>query len=234
MSNTDFFDDDLKTDTPVEMSVKPQREANADSGTDNQLTRLTRHRDHVEGQVASTVRDIERLRQRQEDLEREKRELEALRRRQDDYEASKRKMLHQLRHSLLALEKEEVRAGQLTNLYGSTRVSFRDMMAEIERINETTWSEEELQDELERAQLVVDSIRVECSKALAKIDAVVAEGRPNEPDSTEEGLADEMAPAKRPGFGYWFMVGLAIAIPLLVALTGAGVLVQWLLLTLFK
>jgi hypothetical protein len=106
------------------------------------------------------------------------------------------------------------------------------MMTEIERIDETSWSDEQLQDELEQSQLVVDSIRVECSKALAKIDAVVAEGRPAPVESHD--TEDLPTPSSPPGFGYWLKVGLALAIPLLLSLTGAGLLIQYLMLLLFQ
>lgn len=239
MANTDFFDDDLRADhaaTPPVAIQKPVVDA-ADLAADEKaeemsISRLNRHRDQVEGQVASTVRDIERLRQRQEDLERERQELEGVRARQDEYEVGKRKIIHQLNESLLALEKEEVRSTQLAELYGATRSSFKEMLMEVEGIDERKWSQETLFEELEQSQLVIDSIRVECSKSLAKVDAISSEARPQAPEAEQAGVDDTHSPGL--SFGYWLKVGAAISIPVFVALVVYGLLINYLITSFFQ
>ena len=85
MSTTDFFDDDLvkpRTNghgsaevSSVTLEETPEVDLESPQYSDKNLTRMARHRDQLEGQVADALTEIERLRLRQDDLEIEKRQL---------------------------------------------------------------------------------------------------------------------------------------------------------------
>jgi chromosome segregation ATPase len=228
MSDTDFFDDDLvkvnesrgvPSDAPAPID---KREAEV------KMRRLNRERNKVEDQLANAEGEIERLRHKRDEQARVKEELESIREKQKVYETSKKTMLERLNKYLIGLEQEEVRTSRLTSLYGDTRKRFAGLLVEIEEIDETSWPEAEFHDELGTAQVLLDSVRVECSKSLAKIEAIQRD---------EDGLQIEGNPLgqpataaqERPGFAYWLKVGLAISLPLVLALVGAGVLVYWLI-----
>ena len=100
MANTDFFDDDLikqrdaakrirlgPGDEPVGTlpPAAPSDEVPVRAVSDFNLTRMAKHKQEVEGQMAHAAQELERLRARQEGLEREKRDLEDVRRKQEEY-----------------------------------------------------------------------------------------------------------------------------------------------------
>ena len=227
--STDFFDDDLVTRPDSSRSELPNEEEQeaVRKEADILLSKLQRHRDSVEEQVAKTRSELEMLRQKQDDLEKENRELENLRRKQDEYEAGKSGLIEKLRQSLSQLEKEEVRTNQLNEVYVDTRKRFIELLADVEAIDETSWPSGEVRDHLSKAQLTVDQVRVECSKGLARIDGLVeSSGREHVPSLAD----DELSPKQRSGhgFGYWFKVGVAVGIPFALLLTLALVVADYL------
>jgi hypothetical protein len=225
--STDFFDDDLvkRNTTPAGGATPSGAEDPRAGSRDLNLTRMSRHRDQLETQVAQTMQEIERLRQKQEDFENDKRRLEELRRKQDEYVRGKREMQQKLNQSLLGLEREEVRATQMAELIGSTRRNFRAMLDEVERIDESKWHDDGLHEDLSKAQDLISSIRLECEKSLAKLEAFVPAATPG----AELGPRASAAPAERPlpGFGYLILAGLAVGIPVAILVGGVSLLIYW-------
>jgi hypothetical protein len=224
MANTDFFDDDLirQRDSapsikmgpggegaPSESSDMPQR-----SVSDFNLGRMARHKDEVEGQVARAAEELERLRQRQEDLEKEKHALLELRKRQSEYEHGKQELIERLNQHIHTLEKEEVRASQVCELLGATRKQFREMLEELNAISEEDWDDEHFREELAKALAVVEDARVEFNKGMAKVKAATqAEVKQVEGSSVVYEDTSRSEPVSH-GFGYWMKVGVAISIPI--------------------
>jgi len=243
VSNTDFFDEDLvkpragngskplAPSVTIEESPQPQEVGNGYLAQDRvvsdvDLARMSKHRDTLEDQAAKTLTEIERLKQRTDDLEVERRQLEDVRRKQDSYVNSKREMMQRLNQSLLAIEKEEVKASQLLELYSDTRHRFREMLSCIEDVDESQWPEDTMKDELSKAQDLVDSIRVECSKALVKLDTFAAdEGAGFGPAGPVGSGATGSSLGREHGFVHWLKVGLALSIPLALTMGIAGVAV---------
>lgn len=226
MSNTDFFDDDLVKHrgalrkTKGEGNVEPgATEAPPRGVSDFNLTRMARHKDQVEESMAHAAQELERLRQRQENLEKEKHVLEELRRRQSEYERAKREMLEHLNHSLISLEKDELNAEKLLELVTATRKRCRTWLADIDSIDEETWPEDQFREELGKALTRVEDIRMEYNKALAKIEALGAEEKKSaathHPIMFEESRRDTAAER---GFGYWLKVGFAVSLPIILTL----------------
>lgn len=225
MSNTDFFDDDLVKHrgalrkTKGEPEAEPgSTEAPARGVSDFNLTRMARHKDQVEESMAHAAQELERLRQRQENLEKEKHVLEELRRRQSEYDRAKREMLEHLNHSLISLEKDELNAEKLLELVTATRKRCRTWLADIDSIDEETWPEDQFREELGKALTKVEDIRMEYNKAVAKIEALGAEEKKmaatHHPIMFEESRHDT---AER-NFGYWLKVGFAVSLPLILTL----------------
>jgi len=235
MSTTDFFDDDLIQHRDSARSIKmgPGGESPPPSATDGpydgipgrpvsdfNLTRMAKHKEEVEDQVAHASEELERLRQRQESLEREKQTLEELRRKQADYERGKQDLLEQLNQSLLTLERDEVRAGQTCEMLAGTRVRFKEMLGEIEALSEESWSEETFRDELNKALAMIEDARIEFGKGRAKVQAVLGvEKKSSDPAVVFE----EAAPAAEKSFLYWLKAGFAATLPLIITIILLGV-----------
>jgi uncharacterized protein YnzC (UPF0291/DUF896 family) len=228
MSSTDFFDDDLLKRPPPPGGAPAEPgpgESRPGASRDLNLARMSRHRDQLEGQVAQTIKEIESLRQKQEDFENEKRRLEELRRKQEEYLRGKRDILQRLNQSLLALEREEVRATQLSELLAGTRKSFRDMLENVERIDESQWGDDNLHEDLSKAQDLIASVRVECEKALARLETFLPAHGPSEPSAGKR--VDSPDGSRAPSFGYLVLAGLAVGIPVSFLVGGVTLLVYW-------
>lgn len=237
MSSTDFYDDDLvkhrsaasrKTRGEPDSQEQDAPESGAASSSprpvsDLNISRMARQKEQVEDHMAHAAQELERLRQRQENLEKERSALEELRRRQAEYERGKREILEHLNHSIISLEKEELHAENLLQLVAETRNRCRGWLVDIDTINEEDWPEDQFREELAKGLSRIDDIRLEYNKALSKIEAL----------HSEEKKAALHAPAyfeERPGevteksFGDWLKVGFAVSLPLIFTL-----IVLWLL-----
>ena len=226
MSGTDFFDDDLvarREETPLSVGGGPagmgeqERDEEGAEISSLAISRIARHKEQVAEQVAKASEELEILRQRQADLEREKRELEELRRKQDAFLNGKREMLENLEHNLVALEKEQVRAEQLVGLLSETRAEFKKLLAEIEALDEESWPEDEIRDELTHALAVIEDARMQFNKDMAKIQAVT-------PGRGEEGGPAPMIMEESPrgvherGLGEWVKIGFAVSLPVVLTI----------------
>jgi len=232
MANTDFFDDDLARQRngtrKINMGDEPLTTLNNMSAGDEvpvravsdfNLTRMAKHKQDVDENVVHAVEELERLRKRQEDLEREKRELEEVGHKQAEYEQGKQEIVSRLSQSLVTLEKDELQAERLAELLGATRRQFKEMLAEIKAINEEIWPEENITDELNKSLALIEDTRMEYNKSLSKIEA--AGGlEPGNVGSAPAPLFESRSPVsevEKP-FSYWLKVGIAVTLPLIVVI----------------
>lgn len=230
MSNgRDFFDDDLTDDV---RDVPPEDEEDisvSGSITEASLTRMARQRKEINQQVAGAVREIEQLRRRQQDLEREKESLEDLTQRQESYASAKREIIENLSRSTIMLQKEEARAVRAAELMSVIRTRFKECLTELQAIDEENWTDEAYREELNRAASLVDEAQKVYDKALAKLDAENWPGTGNAPATAAVAEKLPRSAAERHGFGYWLKAGLAASLPLIVVLIALFVL--WLAMT---
>ncbi len=181
--------------------------------------RLDRQRSELSHQVGGAAGEIERLRMKQAELEREKQELQQLARKQEDYERGKREMTEKLSRSVVLLEKEREQAVRMAELLAETRERFAEQLTALERIREDEWVDGDFKEELESALAEVDAAKTIYKKALARIEASSwhksagsnAAAGPLEP--TAEGGA--VLPR---GFGFWLKAGLAFSLPIAAVL----------------
>ena len=231
MPSTDFFDDDLNASVPGReprpaAARDPANEeaalgmASATAAAESQLAGMTRRKEEVERQVATASQEIDRLRKRQEDLERERKELEDLRRKQEEYDRGRRELGDRLDQSLIMMEKEQLKAERLAELLQSTRDGFRSLLLEIRGIDDEAWEEANLREELNKALVILDEARMEYNKGLAKVESAVADEtrggagtRPLIPGSEE---------ASPWSFGFLFKAGFAFLLPLVLAVLAAA------------
>lgn len=231
MPGTDFYDDDLSRqrnwgnrgnlDEPaVPVSEGGSLNAAPRAVADLNLTRMAKHKKDLDDQAAQALQELEKLRKRQESLESEKRTLEDLRRRHDDFDRGKREMVDHIQRSLVVLERQESEAQRLTELYNATRNRFRDLLNRIQSLNEDTWPEDQIRDELNKALGLIEEARMEYNKAMARVDAERATSGAGDAKGSKSAVLFEdlhdAAPEK--DFLYWLKVGAAVSLPLVVIL----------------
>lgn len=228
MSTTDFFDQDLVRrreravqagasigGEPAADTAVPRNELSGHPVADLNLTRMAKHRETVNVQVAGAMKEIEQLRRRQEDLERERQNLEEMGRKQDQYERGKREMIDSLEQSLALLQKKEVQCVRLTEIYAGTQVRFQELLQSLQAINDGAWPEESIREELNRALVQIEEARKEYGKSIAKIEA--AGGGADAAADAASPLFEPPAASGQPqSFGYWLKVGFAVTLPLMI------------------
>jgi DNA repair exonuclease SbcCD ATPase subunit len=212
---TDFFDDDLlkmedsgtdKIDRTEGVPTRPISDAS--------LTRMMKQKDEVMHQVANATQEIEQLRMRQEALEKEKADLQDLTRRQEEYEKEKQEIVEKLIQSIVMLEKEETQATRMVEILSMMRTRFKDSLAELKAIDEAKWQDESFAMELNKAVVVVEEARTTYRKALAKIDAV--RWQKTGAGAASADALEESAGGGTKSFRRWFVMGLAVSLPLML------------------
>lgn len=235
MPKTDFFDDDLvkRHDTAPRIKMGPGDSSagtfgDPNSGTGGQgvsdlnLGGMSRRREELGSQVAQAAEELELLRSRQEDLEREKHDLEGLRRREHEYEAGRKEVLTHLTQSLVTLEKDEIQAEKLGEILAATRRSFRGLLDEVEALDEDTWPDDRLREELDKALAVIERVRVEYNKSISRIEAASPQVRSSTVEHAPVVLQQGALESEAHTFGHWFKVGVAVTLPLVITLLIIG------------
>jgi hypothetical protein len=194
-----------------EISIRPVSDFN--------LTRMAKHKQEMDEQVVTAMQELERLRARQENLEKEKRDLEEIRRKQEEYERGKREMVERFNQSLLTMEKDELQASRFSELMGATRKRFKALLSDIQGLNDEVWPEEQFRDELNKALSVIEEARVEYNKAMARIDTLGLTGKiggaEHPPVIFEE---SRFGSETETTFAHWLKVGFAVSLPLIVVM----------------
>ena len=224
MGASDFFDDDLlrkRTGTRSRRTNLP---------VDDGSSALGRHRDTVTNQVSGAAEEIERLRRRQAELEKEREDLETLSRRQEAYEKGKRELLETLARSIGGFEKQETQSTRLVEHYSTARSECKTLLGELEEIHEEEWTDDSFRSNLTSASSVLENARAAYNKVVATVEA--AGGGEGARTRMVHGAEPEMGAALERGFLYWLKVGFAISLPfiLMMALLFIGylVLMGWL------
>ena len=237
---TDFFDDDLVREREAALKIKldgesggkrdgfipSSRDLPSRAVSDLTLTHLARHKQEVTEQMVDKTQELDRLRARQEELERERRLLEDLRKKQEAFESGRRELKDRLGESLVRMEKDQLQAERLAQMLGETRRAFRARLEEVDALDAEAWTENNLIDELNKALALLENVRGEYNQGMAKLDAVrPAAGAAARPLAFAEEPAAAASAAQ--GFGYWLRSGLAFSLPLMVWL--ALLLAAWML-----
>ncbi|MFC1497452.1 hypothetical protein ACFLS1_03125 [Verrucomicrobiota bacterium] len=186
--------------------------------SEDSLNKMAKQREALSNQVVGATEEIERLRMKQNELEKEKTALESFAKKQEEYEKGKLEMREKLERSMVLVEKEQIQAVRMNELLSETRALFNDTLSELENINEDKWTDDNFEAELNRGLALIDSARMDYRKALAKIDASswhkssVKKEVNRMVDEADEALSAEKS------FGYWLKVGFAVTMPLILAL----------------
>ena len=213
----DFIDEDLLKIRRGSDLGGSELSARAESAISRDgMARLSHQKSELNHHVADAVHEIEELRQRQEQLEREKRELEELGRKQDEYAENKKEVIEQLTGSIMLLEKEELQAARMLELFGVLRNRFKDALVELRAITESDWSEEAYQMELNKAIVIVEEARNTFRKGIAKMEAA---GWNRGQAESSAAPADVAAKIRARSFRHWMSIGLAVSIPVIVFIT---------------
>ncbi|MEI7880048.1 MAG: hypothetical protein WCI95_04145 [bacterium] len=234
---TDFFDEDLAQRRGAVKSTTlgsgPDSMMNLKSDdpagrplSDLSLTRMARHREELITQKASAKLHVERLKQKQSEMEREEQMISDLLEKQDQYERGKQEMQDRLSESLVSLQKMGDHAARQVEVFFTTRDRLAADLEELHKINDTEWADESLREELNKAVVQIDAIRSDFVKAQATIEAVggpvmLFDDKSRKANTLED---DEFAPSTK-DFGHWLKVGFAVSLPLILTILVAIIVI---------
>lgn len=171
--------------------------------------------------------EIQRLRMRQETLEKQKQALDVLRRKLDAFAGGRRDLLEKLGRSIVLLSREETRAARMATLCAESRKHFEHLRHELEAQVPDEWSEADFDAALTQALAQVESARQVYRRTLDRVNAsdwsLSDDRRP-----ALKGRAVDDDPVRSPaGFGYWFKAGLAFTLPPTILVGGLIALLAW-------
>jgi hypothetical protein len=217
----DFFDDDLLDHSPAApvTELNPGKEMESESlppGPANPL--MARQKEELTNQVAGAMGEIERLRRRQMEIEREKKELEDLAQKQEVYEQGKQRVIDNLERGCVLLDKEERQAKQMVELLSMIHGRFEDSLDELKAIREEDWADGDFREELSKGLILVQEAESDFQKGMAKVEASAwHKDRENgKPLHVVEESSRIIHPER--SFGFWLKAGLAFSLPLILVL----------------
>jgi hypothetical protein len=174
-------------------------------------------REEVDAQVTDVQGELARLKQAQEQLERERSALEETKRRQAEWKTGREEMLHNLTRGVGLLEEAEFTARHEAEQMAKAVAGLRDALGKVQAIAEEGWTSENFQVEMTRALTTLENARMEWNSARLKFpllnappaDAASVAARPEKPAPPALAEMDFLALCR---------VGLALTWPLAVGL----------------
>lgn len=214
-----FFDDDLIDRGPEGTDETPSAYGDA---VQEAPSVYSRKKSELPEQVNQASDEIERLRQRQESLERRKQELVDQRRRIEAFEYNRRDMLDKLRRSAVLVVREGEQAGRMAALCGEVGALFSKLHQEMETFFPERWTEEEYDARLTQALAQVEAASAEYQRAMNRLNALgwrSTDGKaPVDDAASLEGLVPRGRRGQPGTFTGWLLAGFAFTLPLIITI----------------
>ena len=212
-----FFDDDLIDQGPDGVADASRARTAATPETPSVYSQK---KHELPEQVNQATDEIERLRQRQEHLERRKQELVDQRRRIEAFEHNRRDMLDKLRRSAVLVVREGEQASRMAALCGEAGALFSKLHQEMETFFPERWTEEEYDARLTQALAQVEAAGTEYHRTMDRINALGWNRGDGKAPADDASSLDSLMPRGHKGlpatFTGWLLAGLAFTLPLLV------------------
>lgn len=223
---TDFFDHDLHSERRVPPVAADDSEPGPDTISAHAISRLVVQKHERTNQMAGAAQEIELLRLRQRELEKEKEALENLTNKQETYEKTKQDVLEALERSLVMFDKQAAEAMRAADLIATVRKRFEESLQEIRGIDENGWVGQGFDGELTKALAVVEQAQAQYKKGMSKVTAS-SWFRASESAALEAAEPAVAGLAGQQGFGAWLKAGVAFSLPIVVVIIGC--FVAWVL-----
>lgn len=169
------------------------------------------------------------LKRQQDEIERRKRELEELNKKRNELTSGKKSMREKLARAITVLERAEYDTRREIEQIQLTRQSFTDHLSQIENIDPSQWTPQNMDEELTRSLSQIDHARAVYSQSRAKIDALSGqdidsdESRSSNSQDSESGeeqvIDSSFLELARRGFAFTLPLIIFLAILFLVYLT---------------
>ena len=170
--------------------------------------------DEENGELGDKVQqvraELETLKLKQEEIEREKSRLEELKRRQDSLDQGRADLLDKFTRAIVVVQREIEESQKRVEQMHSIHQSFSQHLNQLEAINTRSWSPQDLPRELSKAISAVEDARSEFIKAQAKISVDSSSEDEHFSSASESDYSFE----EDRGFFFWLKNGFAFTFPL--------------------
>jgi hypothetical protein len=167
--------------------------------------------EELSGQLTSTEQQLAKLRETQEQLERTRAALEEMRRRRGEFSHGRTEMLQALTRGVGLLEQGELKARRDAEQQAKTLVGLREALANVERLNEQSWTDGTWERELTHALTTIENARMEHNAARLKWP--VLDGK-TPAELEKETVAGGLGSLTELPLGKLFKLGLALTWPI--------------------
>lgn len=183
--------------------------------------------EELSGQLTSTEQQLAKLRETQEQLERARAALDEMRRRRSEFSHGRTEMLQALTRGVGLLEAGELKARRDAEQMAKTLAGLREALANVERLDETSWTDTTWERELTHALTTIENARLEHNAARLKWPVI--DGK-TPAELEKETVAGGLASLTELPLGRLCKLGLALTWPIAaVALVALGVFLAILL-----
>lgn len=119
-----------------------------------------------EGKLMAAQMELEKLRQQQESIERQKQELQELNERKEEFIHGQNDISERLASALTAIDRELFEMRQEMQDLEQTRQCFAEHQKKIDELTPSNWTREELKNQLDRAISMLDHAEDEYEEAM--------------------------------------------------------------------
>ena len=205
---SEFVDDDFQTARKSPGGAEPSRAPT---------------REEVDAKVTGMHQKLAELKRTQQELERERSSLEDIRRRQVEFTTGRQEMIQNLTRAVGLLHEAEFAARRDAEQMAKALAGLREGLEKVQAIREESWSRENLNAELTRANTAVENARMEWNAARLKFEVL------NGPTAAEEAAAEPTHATlgdalREKSYAEWCKLGLALTWPLALAALGIFVI----------
>lgn len=161
------FDASEFVDREFEAAQRAFRSSTTSTGAADEAGRAPT-REEVDNKVGDLQHKLAELKRAQTELERERASLEETRRRQTEFTTGREEVVHNLTRGIGLLEESEFAARRDAEQMARTLGELREALGKVQSINDQTWTKDDFQLELTRANTTIENARMEWNGARLK------------------------------------------------------------------
>ena len=171
----------------------------------------------VQAKVHEAQAELAHLRQRQEEIERQKLHLEQIKKKQDAFGLGKRDLTEKFTRSIGAIDRDLYNAHKLVEELAATHQVFSTHLEILRGLQPEKWDRNQVDEELDRALDAIDDAKEEYLKSTRRLNSLRADGSSRHTGMEEGQRQSASAPASKEDFVGLVQRGFALSLPLIVS-----------------
>ena len=172
----------------------------------------------VQAKVHEAQAELMHLRQRQEEIERQKLHLEQIKKKQDAFGQGKRDLMEKLTRSIGTIERDLYNTQKLVEELSTTHKAFTDHLEVLRSLQPEKWQRNQVDEELGRALDAIEDAKDDYIKSSRRLVSLRPQTASHHGDqASEEQRQGRSATAAQEDFVALVKRGLALSLPLIVS-----------------